>query len=77
MSWNASYTRRKQEEMTEKSISKSQNKPSWAEPQPNVSTSTFERKLMQDRHDRLCWRIGYCIIGIITGLFVWLFIGIV
>jgi len=76
MSWNESYTRRKQKEMTEKAISESQNKPTWVKPQLNVSISTVQKRMMQERHDRLCWRIGYCIIGIITGLFIWLLIGI-
>tara|TARA_R110001592_G_scaffold287589_1_gene556432 strand:+ start:1477 stop:1752 length:276 start_codon:yes stop_codon:yes gene_type:complete len=74
MSWNASYTRQKQKEMTEKAIFDSENKKTWGS--PIVYYSTHQRKMKQERHDKICWCIGYCILGIITGLFIWLFIGI-
>jgi len=74
MSWNASYTRRKQKEMTENAISEYENQTAWSS--SVGSYSTHHRRMEQKRHDRFCWRIGYCILAIVVAIFIVLIIGI-
>ncbi len=75
MSWNATYTKQKQKEMTEKAISASKNKPTTFRPSL-MSYNTLHRKMQRQRHDKICWRIGYCIMTIVVIFFILLFVGI-
>tara|TARA_X000001382_G_scaffold26666_2_gene17127 strand:+ start:278 stop:511 length:234 start_codon:yes stop_codon:yes gene_type:complete len=75
MSWNASYTRQKQKEMTENAINASKNKPTTFRPS-TMAYSTYSRKMAQERRERISWRIGYCIMSIVVIFFVLLFVGL-
>ncbi len=77
MSWNASYTRQKQKEMTEKAIAEDKKNPIYPSTYEGWTTgSSWEKERLRRQHDKFCWRVGYCILAIITGLFIWLLFNI-
>ena len=76
--WNSNYTHRKQKEMMEKAIADNEQKPTNPVYPNNyqgwTTGSSWQKKRQQEQHDKFCWRIGFFIMTIITGLFIWFLI---
>jgi len=71
MSWNQHYTQRKQREMTQKAITNSKKK----ELKPlysgfgygNQNTKSYQARRAEElRQDKFAWRVGYCVMAIIS-----------
>ena len=71
--WNQHYTQRKQKEMMDKALAdekkKNELKPLYA--QTMYGNNSLRRKKKQYDHDKFCWRVGFAIMAVMTGLFIW------
>ena len=69
--WNEGYTRKKQKQMLRDAVEKERqaklNKPKhyYGDPQYGVSSS---HRLEARRKEKFAWRVGFCIIAIISAL---------
>jgi len=74
--WNSEYTRKKQKEMAKKAVnsSKTESRPLY---RSLYSDSYIQRRQEQHRHDKFCWKVGFAIIAVLIGFFVWILIAII
>jgi len=63
--WNQGYNKRKQKEQTKK---QEPLKPVY----PRIYNDSYSSsRQAQQEHDRFCWRVGFGVIAILTGFFIW------
>ena len=76
--WNSNYTQRKQKEMVKQAIKEDRKNPlKPLYPPVRYGTSYYTRKHQQAKHDKFCWRVGFSIIALLTGLFIWVLVALV
>ena len=71
--WNQPYPQCKQKEMMDEALSEKKGqislKPLYA--QTMYGNYSLRRKKKQCDHDKFCWRVGFIIMAVLTGLFIW------
>jgi hypothetical protein len=70
--WNSLYTQRKQKEMMDKVLAdEKKQKQDGLKPlyTPLSTGSRCQRE--RQKHDKFCWRVGFAIMAVISGLFIW------
>ena len=76
--WNQHYTYLKQKEMLKKAVDDDKKNPLNPNPlyRPLYGNSSIARREQQVKHDKFCWRVGFVIVTVLIGLFIWAMIEI-
>jgi len=76
--WNQGYNKRKQEEQRTKDDKPL--KPLYRDTfkySRDSSSSSYQKRHIQQQHDKFCWYVGAGVIVILTGVFIWVMIKVV
>ena len=69
--WNQFYTHRKEKEMLKKAIDDDKAKKKQKALYPNIQSGYVQRRKEKLQTDRFLWGVGFAIMAIIIGLFIW------
>jgi len=70
---SSDWTNRKNKEQVSKAKNKTKLKPLY----PRLySDSYLEKQKSRRQHDKFCWRVGFAIMSVVTGLLIWGIVGL-